>query len=74
MQKGICLGKRASVSNQIAKQLKMSETEGKQISPEIPDNAQDLTIFVQNLLEQMVGVYVFCCCILIVLHCLATKI
>lgn len=32
----------------------MSETEAK---TDIPDNAQDLTIFVQNLLEQMVFPY-----------------
>lgn len=36
----------------------MSENDSKQGSsqpnPDIPDNAQDLTIFVQNLLEQMV--------------------
>eukprot|EP01039_Chlorochromonas_danica_P003197 gene3197-3500_t len=35
----------------------MSENDSKQGSsqpnPDIPDNAQDLTIFVQNLLEQM---------------------
>ncbi len=34
--------------------LIMSEAEGKSNSSEIPENAQDLTIFVQNLLEQMV--------------------
>jgi hypothetical protein len=28
---------------------------GKGPGGEVPDNAQDLTIFVQNLLEQMVG-------------------
>jgi hypothetical protein len=28
---------------------------GSLIIPEVPENAQDLTIFVQNLLEQMVG-------------------
>jgi hypothetical protein len=35
----------------------MSDQEGKQVAnnSDIPDNAQDLTIFVQNLLEQMVG-------------------
>jgi hypothetical protein len=37
----------------------MSEQEGKQIGAEIPDNAQDLTIFVQNLLEQMVSTFFF---------------
>lgn len=30
---------------------------GKGVPGEIPDNAQDLTIFVQNLLEQMVSIF-----------------
>ena len=31
----------------------MSEVDGKASMSDVPDNAQDLTIFVQNLLEQM---------------------
>jgi hypothetical protein len=33
----------------------MSDVDKNSANTEIPDNAQDLTIFVQNLLEQMVG-------------------
>lgn len=32
----------------------MSEVENKASASDVPENAQDLTIFVQNLLEQMV--------------------
>lgn len=32
----------------------MADAETKPTSEEVPENAQDLTIFVQNLLEQMV--------------------
>jgi hypothetical protein len=37
-----------------------SKPSGSGSSQDIPDNAQDLTIFVQNLLEQMV-IHVFVC-------------
>lgn len=33
----------------------MADTEKNGTNSDIPDNAQDLTIFVQNLLEQMVS-------------------
>lgn len=33
----------------------MSESENRANTSEIPENAQDLTIFVQNLLDQMVS-------------------
>lgn len=40
---------------------------GKGPGGEVPDNAQDLTIFVQNLLEQMVGKIYFKLCMYITL-------
>ena len=41
----------------------MSEADKGDLS--IPDNAQDLTIFVQNLLEQMVSVFENTMCVLL---------
>lgn len=44
----------------IVSSVNMSDQDyGKGPGGDVPDNAQDLTIFVQNLLEQMVGTCVF---------------